>query len=253
MNRPKVTAENYAEVYDYYRESRQKPWVNSAVLHLGKMVYSPDIYIDETTRETIAAQVALGKGALFAVNHPTHHDPFIAAASVGQLGVPELRNTMAFAMDSLFKGVTRPLLEYTGSVPVFRTKSHPNASPQTILSATQELMNVAAARLANGQAGILFPQGGIVHAETITNLALRDIKTGIARIALLASDEHSFIVPVGIAHHTHTDRYLLPPRHSVVAIGEPITQYEPTINGVRQQVLDGMQAQLTCAEEIRQQ
>lgn len=248
--RPKISAENYAEVYDYYRESRQKPWFNSAVLHLCNLLYRPDVHFDGEAREILAEQLALGKGALFAVNHPTNHDPFITAAGMSSIGIPELRNTMAFGKDSLFKGPSRLLMEYTGSVPVFRPKSYPDADPRTMVNATHELFSVAAERLQDGQVGMLFPQGGVVSAEMVGELALRDIKTGIARIALLASDEQSFIVPVGIAHRTSNHKQLLP-RHSVMTIGEPITHYEPTINGIRQQVLGGMQTQLTRAYEIR--
>ena len=246
--RPEITAENYSAVYDYYEQSRLKPRLSGLIYRGCNVLYSPDTYIDDETREQIQAQLALGKGALLAMNHPSHYDPFVGAAGVYQTGIPELTDSMAFAKDSLLRGATRPLFEYTGCVPVFRHKSYPDLSRGDFNLATARLLDLAANRLRGGQTVTILPEGTNSRPEALTQLELQDIKSGIARVALAAGDEHSFIIPVGMAYHTKSGK--TKPRHAIVAFGEPITEYNSSNRGIRQQVLDSMQLQLERANVL---
>lgn len=246
-HRPEITAANYAEVYNYYTESRLKPHVSSAIFRACSMLYSPDVYIADSTRNQINEQLGQGKGALIAMNHPSHHDPFVGAAGMQRSGIPELTDCMAFAKDSLFRGATLPLFEYTGCVPVFRHKSYPDLDRHTFNKATNSLLELAAHRLQDGQTVSILPEGTTSRPEARTQLEMQDIKSGIARVALLASDEQSFIIPMAIAYRPGQLHQKFPPRHAVVTLGDPVTEYATTSKGLREQVLEAMQGQLAEA------
>jgi 1-acyl-sn-glycerol-3-phosphate acyltransferase len=93
----------------------------------------------------------------------------------------------------------------------------------------------------------ILPEGTRSDPNHLERLDLAAIKTGIARIAHLATDAHSFIVPVGIHYRTDTPRSLFVPRHTAVVFGEPITDYASTTHAIRRQVFDGMQYALAEA------
>lgn len=249
-HRPEITAGNYAEVYDYYEESRLRPHLSNLVYRSSNVLFRPDVHIEDETRETIEAQMALGKGVLLAMNHPSHQDPFVGAASMYESGIDGLTDCMALAKDSLFRGPTRPIFEYTGCVPVFRHKSYPGLDTRTFAAATGRLLDLAATRLQGGQTVSILPEGTISRPEARTHLELQDIKSGIARVALKATDEHSLIVPIAIAYRNNKRTGEMTPRHAIVTLGDPITEYEKTNPGVRRQVLESMQKQLDRAHKI---
>lgn len=248
--RPDITAENYKEVYDYYKESRVKPHFSNFVYHASNMVFQPDVRIEDETRELIEAQMALGKGVLLTMNHPSKHDAFVGAASMYESGIAGLTDCMAFAKDSLFRGLTRPIFEYTGCVPVFRHKSYPDIDARTFAAATGCLLDLAAKRLQGGQTVSILPEGTISRPEAVKNLELHDIKSGIARVALKATDEHSLIVPIAIAYRNNKRTGEMTPRHAIVTLGNPITRYEEKHLGIREQVLEAMQTQLERANDL---
>lgn len=247
---PKITAKNYNAVYDYYQESRLKPHLSNSIYRTSNALYQPNVFIGDETRELIRAELTLGKGALLAMNHPSHHDPFVGASGVYQSGIPELTDSMAFAKDSLFRGPTRPLFEYTGCVPVFRHKSYPELDRRTFGLATGRLLDLASSRLRDGQTVTILPEGTTSRPEALTHLELQDIKSGIARVALAASDEHSLIVPAAIAYRHSRRSGRVAPRHAIVAFGDPITEYEPSSRGIREQVLVAIQTQLERANDL---
>lgn len=249
-HRPEITAEKYKEVYDYYEESRVKPHLSNLVYRTSNVLFRPDVHIEDETREVIEAQMALGKGVLLAMNHPSKHDAFVGAASMYESGIDGLTDCMAFAKDSLFRGPTRPIFEYTGCVPVFRHKSYPDLNARTFAAATNRLLDLAATRLQNGQTVSILPEGTISRLEARTELGLQDIKSGIARVALKASDEHSLIVPIAVAYRNDKRTGERTARHAVVTLGDPITKYESNPLGVRKQVLGAIQTQLDRAHLI---
>lgn len=65
-------------------------------------------------------------------------------------------------------------------------------------------------------------------------------------MAIAATDEASFVLPVGI-HYTRDRRQKLPPRHPVIAFGDPITEYSQNRSTMKSQIVEGMQAALDLA------
>lgn len=249
---PKITASNYKQVYDYYRTPRMHPRFNEAVLSVSHALYKPEVHFQPHAIESLKQQLALGKGALLAMNHPSAHDPFVMAGAFQEIHetVPGFRDFMGFGKDSLFRGPTRPLFEKTGCVPVFRRDSYPDLDPRTFADLTHELFMMSADRLRHGNHVSLMPEGTRSGRENIEHIDYSAIKTGLARIALLAGSDHSFIVPVGIRYRNETPGSLFVPKGTAVVIGEPIIDYAPTANGVRRQLVEGMQSALTDASDF---
>lgn len=246
--RPEVTATNYEQVYDYYQTPRIHSGFNRTVFKAAHMLYRPDVLLSSETRQSILTQLSMGKGALIAANHPSQHDPFVAAAAMYETEIPELQEFMGLAKDSLFRGPTRPLFEKTGCIPVFRSKNYTSVDPTTMAASTQRMLAVAAERLQQGKAVALMPEGTRSPVDGLYQLSLARIRSGIARVAEHASDDRSFIVPLGIAYRCANPRNrVIPPRHTVVAIGDPVIHYDRGINGIRQQVYESIQSTLDHA------
>ena len=249
---PDITASNYEEVYDYYRTSRASKRFSDITFSLSEKIYAPDVHHQFGTIATIRQQLELGKGAVLAINHPSPHDPFIMAGAIHEMNneIPDFTDFMGFGKDSLFRGPTRLLFEKTGCVPVFRHKSYPDMEPRTFTQLTNALFDLSVERLKEGYHVSLMPEGTCSAPDQLEHLDYAAVKTGIARIAHLATDIHSFIVPVGIHYRTDNPRSLFVPRHTNVVFGDPIAEYGPTITAIRRQVFNGMQNALDQATEL---
>lgn len=246
--RPELAPENYEAIYEYYDGSQLKPVFNRAVYALSSLAFKPDLLLSDETRDEIEAQFALGKGALVAANHPSQHDPFVMAGAWHQTKIPQFQHFMAFAKAELFEGVPRILFENTGSVPILRPQDFPDVSPRVFADMTDKVLRMQADYVKAGGTAASMVEGTRSHPAELRKLRMASIKSGIARTALYAGDESSFIVPAAI-HYRVTDPRApkLPPRHTVVALGEPITTYETKTLAIRRQVYDGLQAALDRA------
>lgn len=244
--RPELTPTNHEAVYTYYGTSRIQPWINKLWRFVGEKVYSPEVVMSDDDRREIELQLSMGKGALIASNHPSGHDVLALPGALRATGIPQIQETGALAKDSLFRGPLGVVSEATGSIPVFREKSHPDVSPRVLSQAANGALNAAANRLRNHESIVVMPEGTNSTDEALVQLTATDIKAGIARIALAATDEHSFILPVSI-RYTGDRHQALPPRHPIVAFGTPITEYEKSIGAIKGQILQGMQTTLDIA------
>lgn len=249
---PDITASNYDEVYEYYRTSRASKRFSDITFSISEKLYVPDVYHRYGTIATIRQQLELGKGAMLAINHPSQHDPFVMAGAIHEMSeeIPEFTDFMGFGKDSLFRGPTRILFEKTGCVPVFRHKSYPDIEPRAFAQLTNALFDLSVNRLQSGHHVSLMPEGTRSDPDNLERLDYAAVKTGIARIAHLATDAHSFIVPVGIHYRTDTPRSFFVPQHTNVVFGDPITEYDSSVGAIRRQVFDGMQNALDQATEL---
>ncbi len=243
--RPPITPDHYREVYNYYENLPPNETANRRIFRLSRAVYRPDVVVSDETRDNIATQLALGKGALIAGNHPSQHDPLVCAASMYEADIDGLNMFTSYAKDSLFRGPTRPVFESTGCLPVFRRKSYPDVDNHTFLAATERLFDVSVNRLREGRAVAILPEGTRSDADHLREIDPYKLKSGIARVALYAGDENSFILPFGLAYRIDNPRSAkIPPRHAVFAVGDPITTYGRTNQDVRIQVAEGIQSAL---------
>lgn len=248
--RPELVPENYEAIYEYYKTPHTREWINTAWHALGERLYRPDVVMSDITEREIRAQLQMGKGALVASNHPSGHDVLVLPGALRASGIEGLQETGALAKDSLFHGLVGIVSEATGSIPVFRQKSHPDATRSDLAQAGLGAVKTAAHRLRNHQSVVVMPEGTNSTEEALTQLTAKDIQAGIARIAVEATDRHSFILPVGISYTSNRHRKL-PPRHPVVVLGRPITIYEHAAPAVKGQVLRGMQIALNRANNYQ--
>ena len=247
--RPEITPENYSAVYDYYEEPRTSHGFNTRLFALANRLYAPDVLMSEHVREIIEDNISLGKGALLAVNHPSQHDPFVTAGAFHQLSIEGFTEFTGFAKDELFHGIKRPIFEKTGCVPVFRQKNHTELSHHEHLKIAERLFELATHRLMQGQNVSIMPEGTNSAPDELESLNYKKIKSGIVKIAQYATDQHAFIVPIGIHYRTAQPRKAKLPRHAVVAFGEPITSFGGWPMEIKHQIFDGMQQALTAATE----
>ena len=252
-HRPQITAENYHEVYDYFQESRYDERFSKKVFAVSERLYAPNITIEPETREAVAHHLALGKGAMLAINHPSYHDPFVMAGALNIIErevIPGFNDFLGFAKDSLFRGPTRPIFERTGCVPVFRQKNYPDLSPRVFAEATTALLDLAVDRLRAGHHVSLLPEGTTSDRDGLEEIKAAKVKSGVARIALKATDQAAFIIPVGIHYRSDNPGGLYVPRGTAVVFGEPITDFAQTSAGIKNQIVQGMQHALTQATDI---
>lgn len=245
--RPAITATNYSDVYDYYEEPRIGHTFNKALFKVARALYAPDVVIGDETRAAIEHNIALGKGALLAVNHPSPHDPFVTAGAFHELDIEGFSEFTGFAKDELFRGPRRIIFEKTGCVPVFRQKNYQDLSARDNIKISERLFQLARDRLVHGQHVSLMPEGTNSASDELTTLNFNKIKSGIVKIAQYATTDHAFILPVGVYYRTDQPRNATLPRHAAVAFGEPITVFEPRAIDLRHQVHEGMQAALDMA------
>lgn len=244
--RPELTPENHEAVYDYYREPQIRQWLNMLWRRTGNLLYSPDIVLSDETREDIETQFSLGKAALIASNHPSYHDAFSLPAAFLKTQISGLRETGALGKESLFRGPLSVVSEATGSIPVFREKSWPDTSRSTRIDAGNKLIETVTTRLRNGHSMVIMPEGTTSTEESLTQLSANRIQGGVARIAIAATDSESFVLPIGI-HYTHDRHQKRPPRHPVIAFGNPITEYSQNRSAMKARIVEGMQAALDLA------
>lgn len=244
--RPEIKLENYRDVYDYFEASRLKPRFNAAIFRAARALYAPIVQYDQQTWDAIAEQHEQGKAALIAMNHPSYHDPFVAAATMNTLEHPALQEFTGYAKDSLFRGPVRPIFEYTGCVPVFRKKTYSTLNNKGYLEMNDRLHNLAVHRIREGRTVAILPEGTRSHPDERDQLKLGSIKAGIARLAAAATDERSYIIPIGIRyrHDKISEHNIIAHRRPIVTLGEPILDYADDVDGIREQVHLGINAAL---------
>lgn len=232
--RPEITPANYQAVYDYYRTPRYSAKFQRRVGRIANWLYHPDVVCSDEVRAQLDEQFAQGKGALVALNHPSEHDPLVTTAAARQINHPALRGFLVYAKDSLFHGaLTRPV-EKLGALPTFRTQNHQDLTFAELRDMYAMQAELAVEQLKRGQPIGLYVEGTCSDPSEYDQLKLTSVKSGIGQIALAAGQEHSYILPIALRYRTPDPRTrVMPPRHTVINVGAPITEYAERAIGVR--------------------
>src|SRR5699024_446180 len=152
--RPEVTLGNFAAVYDFYGPGRRRDAFAHPLLRLVTAIWAPRIEITAEVAARLRELHDSGTGVVLAANHPSGHDALVLASAVWDARVRFLSGGTGLAKDSLFSGPTRPLFEYTGTIPVFRAKNYPDVPADTHVAAAERRIEVCSDRLgAGGGAG----------------------------------------------------------------------------------------------------
>ncbi len=242
--RPRVTSENFDAVYDYYAINRRNRGFSETIHHAAHHILRPDVELDDNVRDSIQQAITEQKGIIVTANHPSQHDAFTMPAAMTETGIPELMDIAAAAKSELFQNpFTRFLFEHTGCIPVFRQKSDAVLNREHTLARANRLNAVLVERLQRGENIAILPEGERSSEDDYEYVPLNKIKTGVARLAIATSGQ-SVILPLGIYYDTPNPKQTLPKRHAAVTFGPVITDYSSSIQGVRRQVHESINAAL---------
>lgn len=182
-----------------------------------------------------AEHVAERGPLLVASNHP---NSVLDALVLGTV----IRRPIGFlARSGLFKGLVGPLLRAGGAIPIFRRQDGP-AKP----GGNQDAFRAAYDVLEDGGVIGIFPEG-----RNAPERHVRDIKTGVARIALGAEAAHGWklgvhVLPIGL-NYEERDRFLA---RVLIRIGPPIAAadyrdaYEDDAFGAARAMTDELQRRM---------
>lgn len=253
-DRPEVTLQNYAAVYRFFGAHRRRDAVAHPLLRFVSLVWAPRLEIDDEVLAQIREFDSAGTGVVVAANHPSGHDALVMASVVWDRRVRFLSAGTGLAKDSLFSGPTRPLFEYTGTIPVFRVKNYPEVPAEVHVAAAQRMIDVCVDRLVAGGVVLSFVEGTNSAPEDLRALRPDSVKKGVGQIVhgARAAGRPMAVLPIGLSYRGR-ERATLPPRGAVARAGTPLvwdaSDPVPTVDDVRAAARLGINAALVRAWE----
>lgn len=214
--KPPVDLEHSDAVYDFYLRQRRQPLRAKAICSVMANRYRPRVQCSPETRQALLEAFGKRVPVVIAINHLTERDPFVVAGAAwaGPLK-PAIGHAQTLGKDQLFQGFgKRALMEAMGGIPVFRGKDH---GIRATNAAAQRLIDVCAARLAEGDNMVVFPEGTCNHADART---VQAVGSGLGHIIFRAAKLGAapVVVPVGLSYGEDAN-----PRGASVWIGAPVT------------------------------
>lgn len=250
--RPEVTLGNFAAVYDFYGPGRRRDAFAHSLLRLVTAIWAPRIEITAEVAARLRELHDSGTGVVLAANHPSGHDALVLASAVWDARVRFLSVGTGLAKDSLFSGPTRPLFEYTGTIPVFRAKNYPDVPADTHVAAAERMIEVCSDRLGAGGVVLSFVEGTNSAPEDLRALRPESVKRGVGQIVhgALSAGRPVALLPVGISYQGR-ERSRVPPRRAMVRAGTPVLwgpgEPVPTVDEVREAARTGINSALDAA------
>lgn len=250
--RPEVTLENYEAVYRFYGPGRRRDAIAHQVLRLATLIWAPRVEVSDAVAAQIYGMHESGTGVVLAANHPSGHDALVLASTVWDERIRFLAGGTGLGKDSLYSGPLRPIFEYTGTIPVFRSKSYPEAPPELHNAATGRMLEVCSERLRTGGVVLSFVEGTNSAPEDLRALRPGSVKRGIGQIVhgSLSGGQAVALLPVGISYRGR-ERAALPPRRAFARIGRPVlwdsSDPVPTVDEVREVARGAINAALAEA------
>lgn len=231
MGKPKISLENYSEVYEYYAQKKLNPAVGRISHLLLSWVFKPEVVYEETAEDKVKEIFARGGQIILASNHKSAGDQYILGSIARRETAlkPLVGNTVIPGKAPVFKiPLLRNLVDNLGGIPTFRGKdiiseknSQLNKEEQEKAhdSSRQMLLDVCVKRLVeDGMHMAIFPEGTRNKGSTADMLPL---KMGIGVVACSASaqiDDLSML-PIGMSYRSPK---AMDSRKPSVYIGEPI-------------------------------
>lgn len=237
-SRPEVTLENYAAAYDFYGPARRRDTFTHPLMRFIDFVWAPRVDIAPDVVAEIHRLHAAGIGVVVAANHPSGHDALVLPGAMWDKRIRFLVGGTGLAKDSLFSGPTRPLFEYTGTIPVFRAKNYPDVLAEVHIAAAARMIEVCSDRLGEGGVVLSFVEGTNSAPEDLRALRPESVKRGVGEIVhgCLAAGHPVALLPVGIVYRGR-ERATMPPRRATVTAGPPVlwevAKRVPTVDEIR--------------------
>lgn len=250
MIKPEVSLSNSSDVYNFYLLYRPNRISNRLGHAAMGLLYKPNVHYQDQAEQDITERLDDGVSLIIAANHTNDLDQFqIAAMAQHQPTLRRLRGeTFILAKSILFnKGrLLRYGAESMGSVPAFRRKDIAGLKDEAeqqehLVRATDEMIDMAAERVAAGEHMAIFPEG--TRNKEAPKIVQKN-RRGMGEIACRASERTSVsIVPVGIYYGSEPNYSARRPQ---LVIGTPIDGGFTSTEAVSSQTGEAMQA---CVEE----
>ncbi len=225
LNPKDFTLENYKQVYDHFVEYEPNGLLVGLAANGLRKAYNPNVTLDDTTKELVAAYVDAEQPLIFASNHLRIDDQFVIGAAIEAVpAMREARKRGIFvpAKFEYFNGgkltfITKPFTETLGGVPVFRRKGIVPEQMPLFDEATDAFIDMSAQKLALGQSMIIFPEGTRNKEDA---KRVQKIYQGVAKTALLACElgVEPLIIPTAVSY----DSALFGMRGPALRFGDPI-------------------------------
>lgn len=279
MAKPKVSLENYQEVYDWYEQYRQPQAVTKLAYAALDRMYKPAVHFAPGAQHERDELRSYGTPQIFVFNHLTNTvDQFVASAIAHQVVPEDVGNTRVLAKDEMFHSLkpghkvvnkaARNFVDMMGAVPVFRKKNYSQISGTVDLGqddVSYELQiqhdrvdAASAAMLASTGNMVAAGQNLAVFAEGSYNKVdpqvVQKLRPGFARTALHAiaqGRQEVAITPIGMSFGAKLGE--LNPKKAVAVVGPSLFI---SSSEAEELIMDATAASLqdavTVANEVRE-
>lgn len=201
MKKPKVTAENYQEVYRYYGQYEQPKRLATFGCWVMNAAFRPQIEVQHGAEERIEALLAKGTRFVVASNHVSDLDQYVMASLAHK--APAMRalrgNTFVLAKQPLFTypGL-RQAIDIMGGLPAIRVqdaKADANAPADGVLK--QAVIDTSAELMIKGKNMGIYPEATRNKIHEIREV--QPLKDGLPKI-LRAVQPHAEVanLPIGV-------------------------------------------------------
>lgn len=226
MVKPKITLDNYPQVYNYYGSHRPNLYVNKTLHALLGAAIRPQVSFALGTEKEIADLLQTHATIVLASNHVSNFDPPVIASMAQREDAmrPMRGQTSVLAKRSLFKQPLRPVIDQLYAIPTFRSgdAKHPDGTvdeTRTALqrAASQEVQDMSVRLLDSGVHMAIFPEGTRNKGDPTR---VQQLKRGLGDIVCRVSLKTALaIVPMGIHYASENLSASLTP---AVYVGAPI-------------------------------
>ncbi|USN96247.1 MAG: 1-acyl-sn-glycerol-3-phosphate acyltransferase [Candidatus Nomurabacteria bacterium] len=252
MSRPKVTLENYEEVYDWYANYYQPRRATKLAYSVLNRRFNPEVHYEPGALDEFSDFRRSDTPQIFALNHLTNTvDQFVASSFAYQAVPEDVGRTRVMAKDELFRKSYRRFIDLMGAIPTYRMKDHAQmeGGEELVRQSNDMLIDTCGIILASGQNLGVFVEGS--HNK-VDPAVVQTVRSGFARTAFnaLSRGVSTMVTPVGMSFGTSLEN--LDPRQAVLVVGRsiPVTT-EHTEDSLIASTATALQTAVDRANEIR--
>lgn len=255
MKRPKVSIENYDQVYSYFEQYRQPVRTTKLAYAVMDRVFHPTVLLAPGVDQELDDFRQNDTRQFMVFNHLSNKvDQFVAASIVRRIVPEDVGRTRVIAKDSVFNDPRYPrsFAEAMGTIPAFRTVDHGDKVPsQLVQRAATRLGECVNYLLTDGQNIASYQEGTNNKGERDPH-TIGDIKPGIWHLThqTVADGTPLALTFIGSSYGWTHDT--LNPRDAISVVGNsvPITE-DLSIDDLVAITSEGLQSAVTAAANAR--
>ncbi len=243
----KISPENHEKIYEHFANIEINKKLQSIGFFAMHLLYKSDVYYENNSDEKIHSHLSNGGSVILAPNHQSLADtPTIAGLVYEDAFKPLKGTTIIPAKAEMFIWpLVGRFIPHMLAHPAFRSKSFDDIPEGKTMrdAATNNLINFNIDHLNNGGHCAIFSES---TRNRNNPKEVRDLKTGIARIAMGVKNRDSLaIIPMGFAYRIKS-LHLRP----LVVAGEPIITTGMNQEEILDSAKDSIQEVTTKAFEL---